>query len=820
MSLSNVRIHTDRNATQLASRLSARAFTRGSDIYFRNGIDMSDSADRTLLGHELAHIAQQRESKPSHGGIGEQFGSHERHADAFAAALEAGRAVPVPPTNAAGGLQRKVYGDRSKSQIVADAIANEDIGDAESSVLMDEGYASVEFGDKIKLIDLIRKQFWVGLFDEWALEAIWNSFGSRIAEAWADDGGDRWTHCVAKGANLSRIATLKTDMDLFAGDVIDLAYHCLGDNADFVNHEKELMNLPDRPAESPSGGVPQEATSGGVPDAGVRSAGASDAGVTKGRPLTDPAVASARLQEVQNLATQAAQAESIRNVLLNTVVGTKQTFRHGAGHEPIEVTVDVRFDPVQKPESEPTAQALASHHARTWNDVNEDNKLVNTIIRGIGIRSPAVYAAIQQGRVAELASPATAADTARDALNDVLVHIRNAYVKLGSGDLDYRDMQPLHEQLFAGGKTKSGHDWTNAFYRSMVAAELETHGTEEMLKTLGLATIEAAAFILSELATGGLATGFWVGVGIGAGTVQAASSWEKASALTALGGAAASPERELIASGKAAAAQIQAVLDTLALAVGVVGAVGTLAKAGGEAAQMAKLIDELGVAGAMERSGKTSAELLEVVGKDSRQAAVIEDHMVDEVFAKLEKGEISQQEGVLQIERRAKGKPADPTQVPDIGRGVTRELVAKVRNVTNKTISQAPKEVQEAWAKAADFARKKLGSDASKEAMAEAYDIARDQFWARVRADTTAKTWFEESGMIFEGSSGAPYIEAIKDFGTTTTIKQEFRISLDHILPKGQYPTFALDAGNLRFVTHWDNWLLNELAKKLAQIPK
>src|SRR5207253_3621170 len=59
----------------------------------------------------------------------------------------------------------------------------------------------------------------------------------------------------------------------------------------------------------------------------------------------------------------------------------------------------------------------------------EDYKLVNAILTGIGIRSPAVFAAIQRGRVPELANPDTAADTARDSLNDVLGHIRDAYQK-------------------------------------------------------------------------------------------------------------------------------------------------------------------------------------------------------------------------------------------------------------------------------------------------------------------------------------------------------------------------------------------------------
>lgn len=56
---SGVRLHTDDTARALSDRLQAKAFTVGSDIYFRDGMPSATSADgQGLLAHELAHTLQ------------------------------------------------------------------------------------------------------------------------------------------------------------------------------------------------------------------------------------------------------------------------------------------------------------------------------------------------------------------------------------------------------------------------------------------------------------------------------------------------------------------------------------------------------------------------------------------------------------------------------------------------------------------------------------------------------------------------------------------------------------------------------------------
>jgi len=61
---SGVRVHTDTGADGLNQSLSARAFTTGRDIYFRQGeYNPGSSGGRELLAHELTHVVQQNPDK-------------------------------------------------------------------------------------------------------------------------------------------------------------------------------------------------------------------------------------------------------------------------------------------------------------------------------------------------------------------------------------------------------------------------------------------------------------------------------------------------------------------------------------------------------------------------------------------------------------------------------------------------------------------------------------------------------------------------------------------------------------------------------------
>lgn len=66
---SRVRLHAGTAATHAAAGVEATAFTVGDDIAFAGGIpDAATYEGRHLLAHELAHVVQQRASRPARGG--------------------------------------------------------------------------------------------------------------------------------------------------------------------------------------------------------------------------------------------------------------------------------------------------------------------------------------------------------------------------------------------------------------------------------------------------------------------------------------------------------------------------------------------------------------------------------------------------------------------------------------------------------------------------------------------------------------------------------------------------------------------------------
>ncbi len=81
---SNVRLHTDEKADKLSRAIHARAFTIGSDIYFKNGVFApSTQKGRETLVHELTHVVQQSNSKFSGGKLklGSPGSAMEKEAD-------------------------------------------------------------------------------------------------------------------------------------------------------------------------------------------------------------------------------------------------------------------------------------------------------------------------------------------------------------------------------------------------------------------------------------------------------------------------------------------------------------------------------------------------------------------------------------------------------------------------------------------------------------------------------------------------------------------------------------------------------------------
>lgn len=114
---SAVRIHHDGESDRLTRQLQARAFTTGSDVFFRGGEYRPDSTDgQRLVAHELAHVVQQSSAvrrsirrMPADADRSESELSFRLHSDTERRTIRRSIAAPDPTVNSSGEW-RKVIG--------------------------------------------------------------------------------------------------------------------------------------------------------------------------------------------------------------------------------------------------------------------------------------------------------------------------------------------------------------------------------------------------------------------------------------------------------------------------------------------------------------------------------------------------------------------------------------------------------------------------------------------------------------------------------------------------------------------------------------
>lgn len=107
--LSGVRVHTDSDAHSLNEAVGARAFTTGSDVFFKSGTyDPGSSSGRELLAHELTHVVQQRSgtSGLDAGQVSHPSDSAEVEAAQVGQAVASQAPASPMPTAATAGVAR------------------------------------------------------------------------------------------------------------------------------------------------------------------------------------------------------------------------------------------------------------------------------------------------------------------------------------------------------------------------------------------------------------------------------------------------------------------------------------------------------------------------------------------------------------------------------------------------------------------------------------------------------------------------------------------------------------------------------------------
>jgi hypothetical protein len=195
------------------------------------------------------------------------------------------------------------------------------------------------------------------------------------------------------------------------------------------------------------------------------------------------------------------------------------------------------------------------------------------------------------------------------------------------------------------------------------------------------------------------------------------------------------------------------------------------------------------------------------------------DKVLDDAIESLERGKPFKRGELFSVGAR-RAYPAE--MIPDLpgdqwwGQMLDPKNVKKAQEVLGRKLNEfgkagkLPGEVAEAWEKAVQAAKSSKGDIRTAAHYTDVlYPEAQRQFWIEVEKSQAARKFFEQRGFYFPPGGGAPLFAAAKDL--PDTFKMEFRISLDHIAPKATYWKQALDADNLRFVTQWDNWLLDQI---------
>ncbi len=97
---SDVKVHTDPESHALNEELSAKAFTTGHDIFFREGAYQPGSGEgQELIAHELTHVVQQSSGAVGSGGgrmtVNAPGDAYEQEADSVAHTVMSGGATPA-----------------------------------------------------------------------------------------------------------------------------------------------------------------------------------------------------------------------------------------------------------------------------------------------------------------------------------------------------------------------------------------------------------------------------------------------------------------------------------------------------------------------------------------------------------------------------------------------------------------------------------------------------------------------------------------------------------------------------------------------------
>ncbi|MBU4295127.1 MAG: DUF4157 domain-containing protein [Desulfobulbaceae bacterium] len=542
-----VQVHNDSQAHYAARSINAKAFTHKNDIFLGEG---QSTNDLSLMAHEATHTVQQR-SRP----LSSPF-------------------LQAIPMDAPWFLAPAPPSDR---ELIRSAVRNP----RRSTIRLITNFSGASEDERLGFIRLLLDQWWVGPVDERALERIWNSFGSGLSD-FAGRNHVLWQDCIRRGMDPSNIRAVDYIRNAFEQEVKRVARNYMRTNLRFAINEQERLGI--RTPES--GGSPTQETEEAI-----------------------------HLVETQELARSAEALLQAKDRMRNIVVGYRPHVEADSPAASGLVREAVCFDPdpLSRPVySSPFPFFPESDRARhTWEEVNEQWVRADAALAAIVAQSPTVYAALAQDReqLQQLGNhePEQAQQVAQRVLTNLERNIRESIPKIDSGDLDWRDLRPIHQQLYTGRvQGASQVSWTTPFARSIAEDVISDHETTEFWISLGLGTAAAALFIVAEIASGGLATAALLG-GLAVSGGQAIRSWENYEDLATAAGSAASEETQLVSRGQVDSARLQAIIDTIFAFLDIAAPAIRAGRAAYSAARLERALAQRGAAAALEEIGDTAS---------------------------------------------------------------------------------------------------------------------------------------------------------------------------------------------------------------------
>lgn len=500
-----------------------------------------------------------------------------------------GRRATAPPAN----VQRNVPppGTKPDEELIKEGIDKNDPG----PIKLVQNLGAAKFEDKIKMIHVLAYQGWVGPRDETALEILWGSFGNGVLDV-AKGNPDHWKKSLEGGAELYNLAPVKPLANKFLVDVRGIAGGYLDANEKYTVDELRKLGVQEEGDKTPAPSAEEQANRQAELTAAIR------------------------------IATEARTAqEQLRNVVVSlerryNMFNDSQLYFPG-GFDPAKPPdpKDETPDPSRVEKAKAAGLTEAALRRTPWKDVKAQYDVLEAIMQGLSIAYPAAGIALmapapQAGRAGG-EDPKAAKTAIVGMLGGARDAIRATRPKLAGG-LAY-ELSPIHNQLFAGGsKGGSGVDWKDPVAQAVAKEVLELKSNVEFWKSMGLATLAAAAFILAEFATAGLATVALVGFGVGLGAGQAIVAWEKALEMQAAEKATTGGGTELLSSGQASMAMFEAALATVMVFVDAAMAAKPVGRA------LTGVVDKAALAAGAKAASKISEELIAMAGKAPDRALI------------------------------------------------------------------------------------------------------------------------------------------------------------------------------------------------------